>query len=106
MDFIIGVLAAWGLVMLVWTLAGAVLLPLSRTKGLRLTVLVRGRGQVPQLERYIRGLLWLRDSGLVWWDVLLLDQGLSEDARQRAVKIAEKERQVSLGQMDSPETWE
>lgn len=48
MEIVFGMLAAWGLIMLIWTLVGAVLLPLRRRGDLRLTVFLRGNGR-PQL---------------------------------------------------------
>jgi hypothetical protein len=96
MEIIIGALAAWGLIMLLWTLVGTVLLPLSRRKDLRLTVVIRGSEEAPELERYVRGLLWLRDLGLVWWDILILRDRLSGDALETARRFSEKAQSVEL----------
>lgn len=72
MEIVVGALAAWGLLMLLWTLLGLCLLPLSRRKDLSLTVVVKSQAEPLMLERYIKGLLWLRDLGLIWWRIVLL----------------------------------
>ena len=72
MEIVVGALAAWGLLMLLWTLVGLCLLPLSRRKDLSLTVVMKSEAEPLMLEHYIKGLLWLRDLGLVWWRIVLL----------------------------------
>ena len=66
MEIVVGALAAWGLLMLIWTLAGVLLLPVSRNSDTAMTVMLRCRGNARWLERQLRGLVWLRDSGLLW----------------------------------------
>lgn len=105
MEIVVGILAAWGLIMLLWTLAGAVLLPLGRHKDMKLTALVRGRREAPELERYVKGLLWLRDMGIVWWDVVILADHLDEEARERADGLTENERDVSVLSSDMLRDW-
>jgi hypothetical protein len=96
MEIIVGALAAWGLIMLLWTLFGALFLPLQKREKLRLTVVIRAQKDAPELERYVRGLKWLRDLGLVWWDILILEEPLNPGARDTARRISEKEQSVDL----------
>lgn len=96
MDILVGALAAWGGVMLVWTVAGAVIMPLSRSKDLKLTVVLQGKGDVPRLKRYVKGLLWLREMGLVWWKMAILNDELSADACARAAQFIEKENSACV----------
>lgn len=91
MEILVGALAAWGGVMLVWTLMGVALLPLTRRKDIRLTAVLRCRGDAPRLEQYLRGLMWLRDMGFLWWDVVILSDDLSPEAESRALSLTEKE---------------
>lgn len=105
MEFIIGILAAWGLIMLLWTLAGAMFLPLSRSADMRLTLLLQGKGDAHRLEHCLKGVLWLRDMGLIWWDVVILEDQLSEEARQQAEKLAENEQHVAILSMDTLRDW-
>jgi hypothetical protein len=96
MEIIVGALAAWGLLMLLWTLVGVLFLPLRKRQKLKLTVVVRGQEDSPELERYVRGLKWLRDLGLVWWDILILEDSLSPEARDTARRLSEQEQSVAL----------
>ena len=56
MELLVGMLAAWGLITLIWTLVGVVLLPIRRRDNLRLTVVFRGDADQTQLEHRIRGI--------------------------------------------------
>lgn len=105
MEIMIGALAAWGLLMLVWTLAGVLLLPLSRNRDSAMTVVLRCRGDARWLERQLRGLIWLRDSGFLWWDILVLDMDMETDAKERAMQLAQKQDHVVLMNMDEVKEW-
>lgn len=94
MEIIVGVLAAWGAIMLAWTLAGVLLLPLGNR--LPMAVVVACRGESPWLEPYVRGLVWLRETGLIQWDILLLDSGLGPEARTVAQSLSRRYCQVQL----------
>lgn len=96
MEILLGALAAWGLLMLVWTVAGILLLPLGRNPDSTLTVVIRCIGEARWLERQLRGILWLRDSGILWWNVVILNMGMSQDALDRAVRLTENQGQVWL----------
>lgn len=103
MELVVGILAAWGLVMLLWTVAGLILLPLSRRKDLRLTVLVQGKNH--HMERYLRGLLWLRNMGILWWDVLVLEDQLTPDECDWLKWLMDKESSVSFITLDKLRDW-
>ena len=79
-------LAAFGLVSLGWLALGALLLP--GTCDTRLTVCARGGGE--GLEQTVRGLLWLRRTGLWRGEVVIEDCGLDGDGRALARALAEK----------------
>jgi hypothetical protein len=96
MEIIVGGLAAWGIIMLLWTLFGVLFLPLQKREKLRLTVVIRAQEDAPELERYVRGLKWLRDLGLVWWNILILEDPLSSEARDTARRLSENEQNVDL----------
>ena len=90
MELLVGMLAAWGLITLIWTLAGTVLLPIRRRANLRLTVVFRGKACPGQLERFVRSILWLRESGFVWWNVVILTDDLEEDSLQYVREMEEQ----------------
>ncbi len=101
MELLVGMLAAWGLITLIWTLAGAVLLPLRRRDDLRLTVVFRGKAGLTQTERWLRGLIWLRESGLIWWNILVLTDELEEESLRY---VHELERQGHITEI-TKEQW-
>ena len=80
------VLAAFGLVSLGWLALGALLLP-GRCD-VRLTVSARDGGE--GLEQTVRGLLWLRRTGLWRGEVVIEDCGLDEDGAALARMLAGK----------------
>ena len=85
-QFFVILLAAFGLVSLGWLALGALLLP-WRCEA-RLTVCARGRGE--GLEQSIKGLLWLRRTGLWRGEVAIEDCGLDKDGLALARALAEK----------------
>ena len=80
------VLAAFGLVSLGWLALGALLLP-GRCD-VRLTVSARGGGE--GLEQTVRGLLWLRRTGLLRGEIIIEDRGLDRDGLALARALAER----------------
>ena len=85
-QFVAILLAAFGLVGLGWLALGALLLP-GRC-AVRLTVPARGGGE--GLEQTVRGLLWLRRTGLWRGEVVIEDCGLDGDGAALARALAEE----------------
>lgn len=103
MEILVGALAAWGLIMLVWTIVGVVLLPLGRD--MPMTVVLHCSGEASWLERCLQGVMWLRDSGLLWWNVLILDEGLDGEAQDRAQRLAREKSQVLVMNLEELKEW-
>ena len=70
----LSLLAAFGLVCLVWLGAGWLTLPLRCPA--RIVLEAHGHGE--ELEQAVRGLLWLRRTGLWRGTVVIRDEGLDE----------------------------
>ena len=85
-QFFAVLLAAVGLVSLGWLALGALLLP-GRCDA-RLTVSARGGGE--GLEQTVKGLLWLRRTGLLRGEVIIEDCGLDRDGLALARALAEQ----------------
>lgn len=79
-QFLAALLAAFGLVSLVWMAVGALLLP--GVCPARMVVDARGDGA--GLEQTVKALLWLRRTGLWWGDVVIEDCGLDRDGEALA----------------------
>ncbi len=103
MEILLGALAAWGLIMLVWVLGGLLLLPMGR--GIRLTVVMHGTGEMPLMERCMQGLIWLRNSGLLWWNILILDEAMNQEAQDRAKRLAQDHSQVLVMNLEELKEW-
>ena len=74
-QFLAVLLAAFGLVSLVWLAVGALLLP----------------GVCPaRLEQSVKALLWLRRTGLWWGEVVIEDCGLSREGEALARALSEQ----------------
>ena len=84
-QFLAILLAAFGLVSLGWLALGALLLP-GRCD-VRLTIPARGGGE--GLEQTVKGLLWLRRSGLWRGGIVIEDCGLNGDGAALARALAE-----------------
>ena len=78
--------AAFGLLSLGWLALGALLLP-GRCDT-RMTVSARGGGE--GLEQTVRGLLWLRRTGLWRGEVTIEDCGLDRDGLALARALSRK----------------
>ncbi len=77
---IAGVLAAFGLLSVLWVLFGFLL---PKQRGAAVVCLCRGDGEE---EVLIRRYGWLRDLGLIRCPMLLVDCGLSEEDGLRLLK--------------------
>ena len=69
-----------GFAWLLRMLGCALLTPVRSGRDTRITLVVWARGDAPELENLLRGIRWLRESGTLMADVLLVDCGLTDDA--------------------------
>lgn len=101
-------LAAAGVVLLLWCLLGALLLPAA---GPGLAAVYRCGGDAPALERTVRAFVWLRESGLTEMELTVVDCGMSPQALARAralaarhgyIRIDTEESQVEDGNRTDP----
>lgn len=84
-------LAAAGLLLFLWCLTGAFLLP-ARDFTLR----CRASGDGDGLERKIRGAAWLFDTGLLTGSLEIADCGLSPTGLDRARRLARFRRYIEI----------
>ena len=78
--------AAFGVVCLVWLAVGGLLLPtVCPTR-----VVVTAKGGGAGLEQTVKGLLWLRRTGLLRGEIVIEDCGLDGDGLALARALAEK----------------
>ncbi len=92
-------LAAAGLALVVWCLAGRLLLPAQGV-----VVCCRARGDAPELEQTMRSLTWLVESGLLRASLRIVDCGLTPEARARAELLAARRRYIEIVEEDCGRT--
>ena len=95
LEMVLALLAAVGLVFLLWMLVVRRLLPLSDKYGIVVTV-VRGKGNGEGLEQRVRELLWLRQSNLFRGNIVIVDCGLNEQGRALARLLCANTDEVFL----------
>lgn len=87
MTQIVVLLAAFGVICLVWLAYGWLLLP-GRCP-MRVVVTAAGEGE--GLEQTIRGLLWLRRCGLWNGSIVIRDGGLNREGLSLTLLVARRE---------------
>lgn len=90
------VLLILGFAWLLWMLSGVLLTPVRSGRDTRITLVVQARGDAPELENLLRGIRWLRESGTLMADVLLVDCGLTEEAAALAERLARQCEDLKL----------
>ena len=83
----VAILAAAIVLLLLWMLRGAVLLPVRLGKELSLTLVLRASGSGDGLEQAVRALLWMMENGTLSGTIVIEDAGLSPEAREAAALL-------------------
>lgn len=83
------VISAALIILLRWV-RGTFLTPVHKDEGATLTVLLSARGAVPGLEHTAEGVLWLIRNGTLPARLVLVDEGMDEDARAVALRLEER----------------
>ena len=82
------VLLILGFAWLLRMLGCALLTPVRSSREAQITLVIRARGDAPELEQLLRGIWWLRESGTLTAEVLLVDCGLTDAARALCERAA------------------
>lgn len=80
LEILIAILSVCGVVLLVWCISGWLLRPMG---GEKMCLLFPACGDAPELEQALRGAAWLRETGLVTAEILVVDCGLSEAGQKK-----------------------
>ena len=83
----LAILAAAIVLLLLWMLRGAALLPIRLGKGQSLTLLLRAAGSGEGLEQTVRALLWITENGTLPGSIVIEDAGLDPDAKEALVLL-------------------
>lgn len=90
---------------LLWRLSGALLTPVRPGEDTALTVVVTAKDTAPELEAMLRGLIWLRDSGTIRADILILDEGLAPDAAALVQRLTQRRSDIKLCKSEELCRW-
>ena len=74
-EILIAILAVCGVLLILWTVTGLLLKP-AGGRSLRMLLAVQGDAQ--ELEHAVRGVAWLRETGLCVAGLTVIDCGLSD----------------------------
>lgn len=99
-EIVICALAAAGVLLVVWALAAALLLPARED-----CVLLAASGDAEDLQQRVRSYGFLRDTGLTRTRVLIVDCGLSERGRQAAERLADGDGVQLCNETELTEVW-
>lgn len=84
-------------------LYGIIICPVRPGKGEQLEAVLHVNGSAPGLENTLRGLVWLRSSGRVYMNIVVIDEGMDADTRQTARLLCnEKNGAVLLSEKGAP----
>ena len=93
MEILTAFFLAGGIFLVLWCVFGLLLLPAAMENFVTVWHLC---GEAPSLEKRVRSLRWLQRTGFFPSCILLVDCGLSFDARKRAELLARNEIGIHL----------
>ena len=90
------ILAAAIVLLLLWMLRGALLLPIRLGKEQSLTLVLRASGSGDGLEQAVRALLWMIENGTLNATIVIEDAGLLPEARETAALLQARYDRVRI----------
>lgn len=89
--------AAGLVVVFIWSLRGALLLPVRIGRSTALDILLRVSGPEPRLEETVCALMCLRENGTLRGRIIIDDCGMDGDTRELARLLSKRWSCVELG---------
>ncbi len=86
-EVLLATMAVIGLISLGWFLFGRLLMPISQTE---VYAVVPASGDGALLEQTVKGLLWQKSGETTRFLVVIADDGLSEEGRDIAARLAQR----------------
>lgn len=66
---------------------------------------VTAQDTAPELENLLRGLIWLHDSGTLRAELLVIDAGLTPEARMLAQKLSQQRGFITIYEYEDFCQW-
>ncbi len=95
-DFIVGLAIAAILLIMLWSLKGLLLTPITSGENTRISIEFSVRGSEPKLEQTIKGFVWLRDNGTLKANLRIDTHDADAAAKHIAEAYAEKYGYITL----------
>lgn len=89
--------AAGMVVLILWSLKGALLLPVRCGRKTDLEIRLAVSGSEPRLEETLCSLVWLRENGTLRCRIIIDDCGMDDDTRETARLLAKRWDCVDIG---------
>jgi len=99
-EIVTAFIIAGTLILFVWLLRGMLLMPLTKGKHTKMTVVVKVQGREPCLEQTISGLNWLSSNGTLPANVVIVDDGMDEETRTVAEHLSRSQKGVCFQRKD------
>ena len=90
---ILGILMIAGIAL--WILHAKLLLPIHGGDCETISIRVEAFGEAPELEMQLRGLLWMRNNGIIPCSIVVADAGLTPEA-SAAVRCFAAEKSIAV----------
>lgn len=98
------VVLAGVLLLMVPAVKTALLLPVCGSENVAIVSLIKAKGDASELEQTVRTLVGLRDSGRLRAEIVIIDDGMSDQAKCVALMLENDHSCVKLSRKDTEET--
>ncbi len=96
LSLVLALVFSAAIIILMWSVKGLLLRPVKGGKNVGIKVLITVDGHAPSLEHTAAGLKWLRSSGWMRHDVLIVDRGMDPETFKIADRLSASEDFVLL----------
>lgn len=83
-------------ILVIWTVKGYLLKPVSFGKGSKLTLLISADGSSENLEREVSSLHRLIEEGRLCADILIVDVGMNRETAELATHMCQRNPELSI----------
>lgn len=96
LEILLAAILCGSVIGIVLIVKSALFMPVPKTDGSLVFTVIAVKGEAPQLEQTVRGLIWLGNSGIMKSHVVLADCGLEERSRKIAELLAKNGGSVTV----------
>ena len=90
---------------IIWSLFGSLQTPIQCGKGTGIATVIAVHGNAEGLEQTLKGLIWLRESGVMLGQIILVDAGLNHEGLILSRLILKKYTGVVVCKAEDVAQW-